>query len=274
MHTDPCVGSKSCATLRNSLPLRCVPSRAVGVFRHSCGSFVPQQREGKCSSCIMSATSPPASVSITLGVCVTRACRRGLAPAFLIPRVLMGSRRATGNPGASSMGRRRAVLAQCQRGVSCDTSSRRPHVAAAASSALRRALVATGHSQGHAEPPDIRPGQAGGSECQSPRRAWREAGALLAAGALQVPPTLTCRTPASCFYSTFRAVCSEAPRRCSTERDAYKMLTAGKLLRAWKMGVPPPANQVGHDRRAVQSSNFMHITASEPARLLHLRSPT
>ena len=236
MHTDPCVGSKSCATLRNSLPLRCVPSRAVGVFRHSCGSFVPQQREGKCSSCIMSATSPPASVSITLGVCVTRACRRGLAPAFkfLIPRVLMGSRRATGNPGASSMGRRHAVLAQCQRGVSCDTSSRRPHVAAAASSALRRALVATGHSQGHAEPPDIPPGQAGGSECQSPRRAWPEAGALLAAGALQVPPTLTikvaraARRQAQCFYSTFRAVCSEAPRRCSTERDAYKMLTAGK----------------------------------------------
>ena len=105
-------------------------------------------------------------------------------------------------------------------------------MAAAASGALRRALVATGHSQGHAEPPDIPPGHAGGSECQSPRRAWPEAGALLAAGALQVPPTLTikvaARRQAQCFYSTFRAVCSEAPRRCSTERDAYKMLTADK----------------------------------------------
>ena len=189
MHTDPCVGSKSCATLRNSLPLRCVPSRAVGLFRHSCGSFVPQQREGKCSSCIMSATSPPASVSITLGVCVTRACRRGLAPAFLIPRVLMGSRRATGNPGASSMGHRHAVLAQCQRGVSQEVAPGGPRWRRLPS--VRRALVATGHSQGHAEPPDIPPGQAGGSECQSPRRAWPEAGALLAAGALQVPPTLT-----------------------------------------------------------------------------------
>ena len=231
MHTDPCVGSKSCATLRNSLPLRCVPSRAVGVFRHSCGSFVPQQREGKCSSCIMSATSPPASVSITLGVCVTRACRRGLAPAFLIPRVLMGSRRATGNPGASSMGHRHAVLAQCQRGVSCQWLQAAPD-----GCPQWGALVATGHSQGHAEPPGlIRPGQAGGSECQSPRWAWPEAEELLAAGALQVPPTLTikvaraARRQAQCFYSTFRAVCcSEAPRRCSTERDAYKMLTAGK----------------------------------------------
>jgi hypothetical protein len=82
-----------------------------------------------------------------------------------------------------------------------------------------------------AEPRDIRPGQAGGSECQSPRRAWPEAGALLAAGALQVPPTVAHLPHAgklSAFIQHFRAVCSKAPRRCSTERDAYKMLTAGK----------------------------------------------